>query len=289
MSFCAWFLHFKVVGEFMLKTGFKKQMKKCQSLILVLFTFFGFQTYAYNTIRNYDDHPGYISNPKNEVDDPGVEIPYIDKPVANQITLKEIIFNSELSKEFKDRYEDKFGRTQPERVYNSSNKYTYYDDLYTLQGTPSQVDDQERAFGNYMMARLVEYHFDYYLKSDPSMRTIYETKERLSQVKIEVDEVKFDAKYSLAGNLIDVRARAPWVDTKITLGSGQRILSFTREQTPTVGLEARYLDVDRKVAWIITKRFGKFFTTSFTASACTGDSSASPRETLYLSGTSYNF
>ncbi len=273
----------------MSKTSLQKHLSKWQSLILVILVFFGLPSYAEEMNRNYEDHPGYVSSLENEKNDPGVEVPFIDKPAANQISLKEKIFNTELSKEFKDRYEDKFGRTEPERVYNSPNKYTYYDDLYTLQGTPSQVDDQERAFGNYMMARLVEYHFDNYLKSDPSMRTIYETKERLSQVKVEVDEVKFDAKYDLAGNLIDLRARAPLFDTKITIGSGQRILSFTRAQTPTVGLEARYLDIDKKVAGIITKRFTRFLTTSFTASACTGDSTASPRETLYLSGLSYNF
>lgn len=264
----------------------KREFSYVIGLILM---FLSLNSFAAEYTRDYEEHTGYVSSLTNEIKDDGVEIPFIDKPASNQLSLKEKIFNSELSKEFKDRYEDKFGRTEPERVYNSPNKQTYYDDLYTYQGTSAQVDEQKRDFGNYMMARLVEWHADNYLKSDPSMRPVYEAKERLSQVKVEVDEVKLDGKYSLAGNFIDLTARAPLFDTKITIGSNQRILSFTRAQSPSLGLEARYLDIDKKAAGIVTKRISKTLATSFTASACTGDSTASIRETLYLSGLSYNF
>ncbi len=251
--------------------------------------FFGNQTLATEFIRNYEEHSGYLSSVTNEIDDEGIEIPFIGKPAITAIPLKEKIFNSEISKEFKDRYEDKFGRTQAERVYNSPNKQTYYDDLYTLQGTPAQVDDQKREFGNYMMARLVEYHADNYLKSDPQMRPVYEAKERLSNVKVEVQEVKFDIKYSLPGNLIDVMARAPWFNTKITFSQNERLFSITRTQSPTVGLEARYLALDQKIAGIVTKRLTRSLVTSYTVSGCTGDTGASVRETLYLAGMSLAF
>ncbi len=265
-----------------LKTQVRRARLSCQLLVFLMLAVPKVMAASFD--RNYDQHPGYLSSVKNEIDDEGVEIAFIGKPSATSIPLKEKIFNSEISKEFKDRYEDKFGRTEPERVYNSPNKQTYYDDLYTLQGTPAQVADQKRDFGNYMMARLVEYHTDNYLKSDPAMRPVYEAKERLSQVKVEVDQVKFDAKYSLAANLIDLRARAPWFDTKITLGTNEKLVSVTRTQSPSIGFEARYLAIDQKIAGIVTKRLSKSLVTSFTASSCTGESTSSVRETLYLSG-----
>ncbi len=260
---------------------------KFQSLLLlfmIVILLHCLESKAANYQRNYSVHSGYLANVNDEINDDGVEISFIGKPAATSVPLKEKIFNSEISKEFKDRYEDKFGRTEPERVYNSPNKQTYYDDLYTLQGTSAQVADQKRDFGNYMMARLVEYHFDNYLKSDPAVRPIYEAKERLSQIKVEVDEVKLDAKYSLSANVIDLRARHPWFDTKITLASNERYISITRAHSPSVGLETRYLVVDQKIAGILTKRLNRALVTSFTLSACTGDSTSSVRETLYLSG-----
>ncbi len=240
-------------------------------------------------VRDYGPHSGYVSSVADEKSDDGIEIPFINKPADTTVPIKDRIFNSEISKEFKTRYEDQFGRTEAERVYNSPNKDTYYDDLYTMNGTPQQVDDQKRAFGNYMAARLVEYHFDKYMKSDPSVRTIYEAKERLSKVNVEVDQVKFDAKYELAGNTLDLRANAPWFSTQFTLSPSQRIVSLTRMQSSTMGLEARYLMLDQKVAAIINKRLTKALALSFTASGCTGDSTISQRETLYLGGLSLAF
>lgn len=245
-------------------------------------------------VRNYDPHPGYLSKVENEKDDDGVEIPFIVKPSDDGPILRDKIFNPELSKEFKDRYEDKFGRTEPERVYNSPNKYTYYDDLYTMQGTPEQVNNQKRDFGDYMIRRLIEYHADRYAKSDPAVRPIWEAKERISQVKVEVKEVKFDAKYSLAGNILDLRARAPWFDTKVSLiltgaKPTETIVSVTKDATQTINLEGRYLSADAKTSAILTKRFSPVLSSTLTVSTFTGYSELSVRERLYLAGLSLLF
>ncbi len=221
--------------------------------------------------RDYSPHSGYVSSVQDEKNDDGIEIPFISPPAITTVPIKEKIFNSEISRELQNRYEDKFGRTEAERVYNSPNKDSYYEDLYMLNGTRQQADDQKRAFGNYMMARLVEYHTDRYLKSDPTARPIYEAKERLSKVRVEVQEVKIDAKYDLAGNTVDVMAKAPWFNTKLTVGTNQKFLSVTRQQTPSVGLEARYLMIEQKIAAIITKRMSQALSLSLTASKCTDD------------------
>lgn len=260
-----------------------------QFVFTLLFLSAVLPAFATDYSRDYGPHPGYVSSVLNEKNDEGVEIPFLEKPKINYVQIKERIFNSEISREFQNRYEEKFGRTEAERVYNSPNKDTYYDDLYTLNGTPQQVDDQKRAFGNYIIARLIEYHTDNYLKNDPSARPIYEAKERLSSLKVEVQDVKFDAKYELAGNTIDLRARAPWFDTKITFGSSQHLVSLTRAQTPSLGFEARYLIIDQKAAAIVSKRFSRTVSASFTASASTADSTVSQRETLYLAGLSLAF
>jgi hypothetical protein len=261
----------------------------CLTLICV-----GFVSQAASPARNYDPHPGYISGVEKQNSDSGIEVPVVVKPADDGPTLREKIFNPELSKEFKDRYEDKFGRTEPERIYNSPNKYTYYDDLYTLQGTQEQVNTQKRDFGDYMIRRLIEYHADRYAKSDPQVRPLWEAKERLSQVKVEVQEVKFDAKYSLAGNILDLRARSPWFDTKVSLilrgaTPNETIVSVTRDLSASLNIEGRFLSSDAKTTTILSKKIRPNLASTLTFSTFTGDSILSVRETLYLAGIGYIF
>ncbi len=275
---------------------FKFFMQKGAFLFSTALLFFclGREATAASVTRNYEPHPGYLSSVENKDSDPGIEVPVVVKPADDGPTLREKIFNPELSKEFKDRYEDKFGRTEPERIYNSPNKYTYYDDLYTLQGTQEQVNIQKRDFGDYMIRRLIEYHADRYAKSDPQVRPIWEAKERLSQVKVEVQEVKFDAKYSLAGNILDLRARSPWFDTKVSLilrgaTPTETIVSVTKDLTSSLNIEGRFLSADAKTTTILSKKLRQNLNSTLTFSTFTGSSLLSVRESLYLAGLGYIF
>lgn len=291
---CGVYFNFKMNKDVMKNFKHKTHNSALRSLLLVLFLNFWAMHYAECKIRDYSPHKGYIQDIHKDDGEIGEEIPLLEKPEKTGPSLKEQIFNSELSREFKTRYEDKFGKTESERIFNSPNKYTYYDDLYTMRGTPEQVSAQRQEFGEYMMRRLVEYHADNIAKNDPQIRPVWEAKEKISQIKVEIDEVKFDARYSFAGNIFDIRAHTNTVEAKSSItfaGSGvfENILSVNKKFTPRFQAEIRYLTVDAKLASILTKSWPKGYVTTLTLSTAVADSTRSPRDTLYLVGAGYLF
>ena len=50
-------------------------------------------------------------------------------------------------------------------------------------------------YGQYVLRRLSEYHVDNFAKSDPSVRPLWEAKEKLSKVNVQVQKVKVDMEY----------------------------------------------------------------------------------------------
>ncbi len=244
--------------------------------------------------RNYTPHAGYIAAVKEERTEAVLDLE-IFVPPPPLTSLKSRIFNDKLSREFTDRYEAKFGRTEQQRVFNSPNRLTYYSDLWGFRGTAEEKDNEKRKFGEFMLRRLAEYHIENYAKNDPSVRPIWEAKEKISQVKMQIGKrVKFHAKYSISGNSVDIRIDNPWLLTKITMQMGgggveETILSTSRSLTPTVSVESHWYTTDGVAALIARKALTPTIGTSLTASTFTHEHGKSQRESLYLAGVSYVF
>lgn len=250
--------------------------------------------------RDFGPHTGYLESVQGERD-----ITYSDlellPPLADQgPSLRERIFNESLSKEFRDKYYEKFGRTEIERIYLSPNRTTYYNDVYGLKGSPQEINDERKKFGDYMIRRLAEVHVDDYLKNDPKARPIYEAKQAISNIKVEVQQFRFDMQYGLAGNTFDFVVVNPYLATskirfemdESAFGPGpvnETLVTLGNPITKTIDVEAQWKTNDGIASLVGRKTLTPALTTSLTLSTFTKDEGPSTRESLYLAGLGYSF
>ncbi len=280
-------LHFEVPGEVL-------EVKGRLLIVQVLMLVATFATERGEAGRSYSAHSGYLATTEGERQVVSEDLVAIAPPDDGP-SLHDRIFNEKLTKEFTDRYEQKFGRTEQQRAYLAPNNNTYYNDLFGFQGTPRETNDERRRFGEFMLRRLAEHHVESYAKNDPKARVVWEAKEKLSNVRLAVGRrVKVSAKYSISGNSADINLQNPWVQTKVTLFMGdsfvrETIVSLTRALTSTVSAETHYYFDDGVVSLIGRKSFTPALGASITASTYTHHGGTSRRESLYLTGVSYTY
>ena len=250
--------------------------------------------------RNYQTHMGYLSDTDGERAKIVHEMVVVQPPTIDGPPLRERIFNEKLSKEFSDRYEEKFGRTEVERVYNSPNRYTFYDDLYGFKGTPQEQTEERHKFADFMMRRLVEYHVDNFAQHNPRAKVIWEAKEKLSQMNVQVQQVRFDINYQIAGNTFDMKVKNPWFDlarvrmqmNPSAIGPGpidETTVSIGRPITDRIGVEAHYKFTDGVATYIARRSITPNLGSTMTVSTFTRQSGLTIRESLYLGGLNYVF
>lgn len=240
---------------------------------------------------------GYISDIKAEREDDSRDLVWVPKPEEGP-ELRDRIFNEKLSREFRERYEEKFGRTEIERVFQSPNRLSYYNDVYGMKGTPQEISDERRKFGEFMVRRLAEWHVENYAKNDPKVRPVWEAKEKISKIQVEVATFKVDAQYSIAGNTFDVKLKNPWAESKVTLqmnpdgfGPGpinETLITVLKPVTKTYTVEGRWRVTDGVVSLIQYHPVGSWAGT-LTTSAAIQDGGKSPRETIWLAGLGRGF
>ncbi|MCC7404268.1 MAG: hypothetical protein IT288_07715 [Bdellovibrionales bacterium] len=165
------------------------------------------------------EHWGYLPSLAEERNMDVVEMVLIDNPARESVPLNLIIFDSQLSREFRDRYQLKFGQTEAEQNLSAPNQFYTYEHAQGVRVTPQEDVQRKRAYGEYMVRRLTEHHVDQYAQASPNLRPVYELKERVSNVNLEVRKgYKVRLHYSLSGNYIDVKMENPLdVATKVTL------------------------------------------------------------------------
>lgn len=165
---------------------------------------------------------GYIGDVAKERSEEFHEIfLFIRKPPAEK-KLVDSIFNPELSREFRERYREKFGKLDSESIVYQRGNFTTMDPIrYDLNRKDQRVIEQHRErrmFAEYMTRRLAEWHVDNYFKNEPSMRPVYELKETLSHVNVEVNkETKVEMHYNFSANVIDVVVDNPYLDSKLSI------------------------------------------------------------------------
>lgn len=241
---------------------------------------------------------GYTDDVRAERKQVSRDLIWIVRPSEGAL-LHERIFNQALSKEFRERYEQLFGQTEVERVALAPNRLSYYNDVYGMKGTPQELLDERRKFGEFMIRRLTEWHVENYAKNDPKVRPVWEAKEKISNLKVEVASFRFDAQYSIAGNTLDLKMINPWVQSKVTLimnpdqfGPGpidETLLSVVKPISQRYTLEGRWRVTDGIVSVIQYRSLGRFWSSSLTTSAAVKEGGSSPRETLWLAGLSRGF
>lgn len=166
-----------------------------------------------------ENRDGYISNVKDEKYQRFYEVFLFVSPAIKERPLQDIIFNEKLSKEFQDRYREKFGQLDTESIVYQPTKFSVLDENRGAVLNIVTANDNRKKFGEYMLRRLTEWHVDNYFKTDPTMRPIYEMKEKLSHLEVKVTkETTVNAQYNFSDNSLDVIADSPYFDSsKLTL------------------------------------------------------------------------
>lgn len=241
---------------------------------------------------------GYVADVAREKADDTRDLVWIQKP-ADEGSLSEKIFNQTLSREFRERYEQRFGQTEIERVFLAPNRLSYYNDAYGQKGTPQEMVDERRKFGEFMVRRLAEWHVENYAKTDPKVRVVWEAKEKISNYKVEVASFRIDAQYSIAGNILDIKMVNPYVQSKVSLlmnpdqfGPGpidEALLSVFRQVNSRYAVEGRWRVTDGVVSLIHYKPIARVWSGSLTTSAAIHGAGRSARETLWLVGLGRSF
>jgi hypothetical protein len=163
------------------------------------------------------EHWGYLQDVSGERELRFVEMEMIERPPSDErVSFNNLIFVPELEKEFQGKYEKQFGYTVSEQSINVSRNSFLQQDFSGIDESPELQNARERAYGEYVVRRLLEYHADRYAKASPSIRPVYEAKERLSNVKFEVKRgYRLKIHYSLSGNYLDLDFENPLdVETK---------------------------------------------------------------------------
>lgn len=160
---------------------------------------------------------GYLSSVHEERQQTFVEV-YLAPPILFQgPPLEQRIF-SPLSNEFKTKYSETFGAIDAGSLSFQTSQGLFLEDLRVVDTELEEETRRRRAFAEYMMKRLIEHHVDNYFKTDPTMRPLYEAKEKISNVQVQVSkEVRMNIRYDFSGNTLDFNVKNPWLDSKISI------------------------------------------------------------------------
>lgn len=156
--------------------------------------------------------PGYLESVEDERYQRDYELGFFARPepISSTGIFSGPFVDAKLSREFTEKYEQKFGRSEAERTYNAINRFTFYGYPSGSAETIEKHSQRQKEFGEYMVRRLVEEHVDRFAKSNPEVRPIYELKDRIANVDLQVRKgYKVKLHYSYSGNHLDVKLDNP--------------------------------------------------------------------------------
>jgi hypothetical protein len=176
--------------------------------------FFALAVLGVSSLALADDsdwaHGGYIDNVREERLDPSHEVVILPLPETRSSISMEQIVPEKLSRAFSQEFRNRFGYTEYEQVEFESNRFT---EIGESQGRLIPVNEyitKQESFGRYMLAKLTDYHVNYYLKHNANTRTIYEVKQKLSNVEIQDQSgYKYKLAYDLASNRLALNMEKP--------------------------------------------------------------------------------
>lgn len=269
--------------------------------ILALFNlFFLASPIVWAGVLPVGEHQGYVDDLESERYELIEEVVPIFQPQKKQSHFSLEIFDNELTKEFTQKYEDDFGRTQSERNYFEPNKYSilsYGSNQYT---TSEQNFEKQRKFGEYVLRRLTEHHLDNYAKSNEGLRRVYEVKERISNAQVSIRKgYKVKIRYSFSANQVDLRLINPLdLDSRVSVfldqpdsqGGGtyaETQVSLGYNLKPGTNVSTYYKIKDGVLTLVAKRKINSEVTASITGLTHTKDEGVSIRERALLFGVSW--
>lgn len=235
---------------------------------------------------------GYIQDIQAEKNEQFYEV-YMSPPAVsmNAADIRAKIFNAQLTNEFRDRWDQKFGYIDTDSLSYDADRFTNFNENRNSVQDEQRLNDR-RAFGEYMMRRLAEWHMDNYFKSDPSLRAVYEAKEKLSNVQVKVSEqTKVNVNYALADNSVEAKFENPNYDAKLRLEMDpghfgptnlyEEWLYFGKRLTKSLYVLGTYAYQDGLAQAEIQRAHSARFSTSWRVSTTTTSGGRSPRQSFF--------
>lgn len=215
-------------------------------------------------------HPGYLQSVEGERYRVAKEVVIIPQQESGEASLRDKIFSDKLTVEFKQRYEDRFGRTQVEQLTNVSSRYYELEKLSETNRTVVENQEEQERFGSYMVKRLTEYHVDQYMQNNPAARPVYQLKERVSNLDLQVKkDYKVRFKYSLSSGDLDIRLDNPQnIDNRISIrGSNETAIVLGYPVTKTISINSDYIIENNNTVLSGVKRLNNNWSTSLTGTS----------------------
>jgi hypothetical protein len=247
--------------------------------------------------ERFGEHHGYTQNVVEERDRRDLEMVMLPPPPPPPPSLGEKLVNDRLSREFQKQYEYRFGQTQAEQSLNSVSR-SEGEFYYTGRNvTVQEYSKYQRDFGEYMSRRLVEYHVDQWFRNDPSLRPVYEFKERVSNVNVQVRKgYKLKWKYNLSGPHMDLSLENPWdIETRVRMemtgivsAPTEVIYSVIYPVTKRVRLTMLHRQTDGLYQAVATRQLTPSLSTSLSASTDNSPKGDSVKQDLILVGFSWS-
>lgn len=243
--------------------------------------------------RSYGPHTGYTAKVEREREEMVQDIIIFTPPAPDKPPLKDRLYDEKMTNEITERYRQKFGYTEQQRAYLAPNSHTYYNDMYTYSGTALQADSERRRFGEFIVRRLGEHHFDKMFRDDPKFNSVYVAKQNITNSSATVSrKVKFKGKYHISSNTATVEVQNPWVDTRVTIemdDSREAVISLSRQLTQTVRGETHFKKVDGIATVVGSKAFTPLLSTTLSVSTFTNRTGTSARASVYLAGVNWTY
>jgi hypothetical protein len=196
-------------------------MKQIMAFITTLITLMMSLPQAHADIahpwRDEDAVKGYSSSADPEAEDTGVILYTVENPYKDEVVLKEKIFDQKLTKEITARYYEKFGRTEAEIIQNRTPYLnTNFSEGQSMVFNEEEYQRQQNKFGNYVIRRVAEYHFENEAKHNPDLKAVYETKQKIEKVDVSFSKnVKLRAKYQISSNMLVFTVKNPWMNMEM--------------------------------------------------------------------------
>jgi hypothetical protein len=245
----------------------------------------------------YGARPGYLFNVNEEKNSRDIEMVMLDRPKDPPKPTTPPLVDEKLSKEFQQQYQYRFGQTAQEQIINSPMR----DDEYTYQGTQNvtmqDYHHYQQQFGEYMARRLTEYHVDRFAKNDPSIRPMYELKDKISNVNMKVGKAyKIKWKYSFSGpfmeasldNPYDIECKVQAQMSGIVSAPAEMIYSVAYPLTKRVRAGFVYRQMDGLYQAVVSRQISSHLSTSVTGSVDTRAEGPIVQQNLFLVGLSWN-
>jgi hypothetical protein len=275
-----------------LKMGLLKVFRPCFGVSCLLSLFSGFA--SGETLPQ-----GYIYDVEAERNESYVEIYLFQQSTPVERSISDLIWNPELSAEFRKKYYERFGAVDTGAIrYLPGTNSIVKENRGLINGNDADEQNiqERRRFAEFMTKRVTEWHVDHYIKEEPSMRPVYEAKETLSKMEVQVNkEIKLNMAYSFAGNVFDLIVENPYVDSKVSVEMDPRAFGpgraeesrfvIGRNLTKEIRFNTYLKSEDGIVSGELVKTWPSRWVTSLGSSTWTRNGGISTRETrTYIGG-----